>query len=135
MSETKRGRGRPRNQKRETIEQKLGIKKRQANDLIKAGVTMEDVADIESAKLRKLNLEANVLAEKLAILRRDNIPAAKVREAALSAGAVFKTEAVSLEINLPPLLEGLNAGEMRTVIASHVQRLVNDVCERLESVS
>jgi hypothetical protein len=133
--ETKRRPGRPRNIEREQIEQTLGVKKRQANDLIKSGVTTEHVGDLQSAKLRKLILESSVLEEKLAILKRENIPAAKVRESALSACSIFKSEAMALEINLPPLLEGLHAGEMRTVISGHVQRLLKDVCDRLESIT
>jgi len=135
MAAIKRGKGRPRNIEREEIEKTLGVKKRQANSLLKSGVKPEEIGDIQGAKLRKLILESSVLEEKLAILKRDNIPAAKVRETALSACSVFKSEAMALEINLPPLLEGLHAGEMRTVISGHVQRLLKDLCERLESIS
>jgi len=127
--------GRPRNTEREALQKRLNISKRQANRMVKAGVTPEKADNIESARLNKLNLEAALLTEKLAILQRDHVPAAKVREDSIAAGSVFKAELSAMEINLPPLLEGLQAGEMRNVIAGYIGRVLKDLCDRIEAIA
>lgn len=131
----KRRRGRPEDPLLRQIEKGLGVKTRQAKALKKKGVTAENLKDIESARLAKVIKEVEVLTEKLAILKREHIPSARVREDSISAFSVLKSSIVSQEVQLPPLLEGLTAKEMRTVIAGHNERMLKDLCERLESIT
>jgi hypothetical protein len=131
----KRPRGRPADPLLPAIQKSLGVKARQAKALKKKGVTAENLKDIESARLAKLVKEVEVLTEKLAILKREHIPSAKVREDSIAAFSVLKSSIVSQEVQLPPLLEGLTAKEMRTVIAGHNERMLKDLCERLESIT
>lgn len=128
-------RGRPRDPELVAIEKTLGVKARQARALKKKGVTTDNLCDIESARLAKLRAEVEVLGEKLAILKREHVPAAKVREDALSAFAVLRQAIVGQEVQLPPLLEGLPAKEMRTVLAGHGERMLKDLSERLASIA
>lgn len=130
-----RTRGRPRDPLAAAIEKNLGVKARQARALKKRGVTADNLKDIESARLAKLVKEVEVLGEKLAILKREHVPAAKVREDALSAFAVLRQAIVAQEIQLPPLLEGLPAKEMRTVLAGHGERMLKDLSERLAAIA
>lgn len=127
--------GRPRDPVAASIVKHLGVKQRQARELKRRGVTAENLKDIESARLAKLVKEVEVLGEKLAILKREHVPAAKVREDALSAFAVLRQAIVAQEVQLPPLLEGLAAKEMRTVLAGHGERMLKDLSERLEAIA
>lgn len=126
--------GRPRNAKTDAVSKRLGVTKRQAEKLVRRGVTTENLQDIESARLAKLKAEIEMLVEKLAILQRDHVSAAQVREDALRACSIFKAELASLEIQLPPLLEGLEAKKMRAVIGGHVGRILKELCERLATI-
>jgi len=130
----KRGRGRPRNPTTDAIAKKLNLTKRSAERMAKRGIDPSSLADIESARLAKLQKEVEVLTEKLAILRRDHVPAAKVREDAIAAFSILRQAITGQEVQLPPLLEGLNAKEMRTVIAGHGQRMLRDLSERIASI-
>jgi hypothetical protein len=126
--------GRPPDPLLKSIQKNLGVKERQAKTLKRRGVTVENLKDIESARLAKLVKEVEVLTEKLAILKREHIPAAKVREDSIAAFSILKATISSQEVQLPPLLEGLTAKEMRTVLAGHSERMLKDICERFESI-
>lgn len=131
----KRGVGRPRNTVTDSIASKLNTSKRTAERMMKRGVKVDNLHDIESARLAKLVKEVEVLSEKLAILKRDHVPAAKVREDSIAAFSVLRQAIVSQEVQLPPLLEGLTAKEMRTVLAGHGERMLKDLSERLETIA
>jgi hypothetical protein len=130
----KRKPGRPRNPTTDAIAERLNVTKRQAERMAKRGINPEGLVDIESARLAKLQKEVEVLTEKLAILRRDHVPAAKVREDSIAAFSVLRQAITGQEVQLPPLLEGLSAKEMRTVIAGHGERMLKDLSDRLASI-
>jgi len=132
---SKRPRGRPADPELASIKDKLGVKTRQAIKLRNAGVNSENLETIESARLAKLQAEVAVLGEKLAILKREHVPAAKVREDSISAFSVLRQAIVGQEVQLPPLLEGLTAKEMRTVLAGHNERILKDLSERLAAIA
>jgi hypothetical protein len=129
------GGGRKRDPHTANIQTRLGVKERQARNLKKRGVTAENLDTIESAKLAKLIVGIELDREKLAILQRAHIPAAKVREDGLAAFAVVRQAIVAQEVQLPPLLEGLTAKEMRTVIAGHGERMLKDLSERIAAIA
>jgi hypothetical protein len=116
------------------IRKRLNVKERQAKALKKRGVNEENLDTIESAKLAKLNVSIQLDREKLAILKRDHVSAAKVREDAIAAFSVLRQAITSQEVQLPPLLEGLSAKEMRTVIAGHNERMLKDLSDRLATI-
>lgn len=135
MEKKRHGGGRARKPSLDAIEKKLGVTRRQARRLEKRGVKVEDLETIEAARLHKLKREAEMLEEKIAIIRREHVPAAKVREDALAAFSVLRQSIVAQEVQLPPLLEGLTAKEMRTVLAGHGERMLKDLSERLATIA
>lgn len=136
MAEKKRRKvGRPRNAETDAIVSRLRVSKRTAERLAKSGVNLDNIETYEGARLAKLQFEIRMLEEKLAILRRENIPVAKVREDALSVFSILRAEIVAQEVRLPPLLEGLTAKEMRTVLAGHGERMLKDLSERITAIA
>lgn len=131
----KPGGGRKADPEQTVVKDRLGVKDRQARKLRKQGVTLDNLESIEGARLAKVRVEIRVLKEKLAIMQREHVPAAKVREDAVSAFSVLRAEIGAQEVQLPPLLEGLTAKEMRTVLAGHGERMLKDLSERIEAIA
>lgn len=132
--EKKKG-GRARKPSLDAIEKTLAVTRRHARRLEKRGVTVESLKTIEAARLHKLKREAEMLEEKIAIIRREHVSSAKVREDAISAFSILRAEIGAQEVRLPPLLEGLTAKEMRTVLAGHGERMLKDLSERITAIA
>lgn len=132
----KRGKvGRPRNGATDTIAARLNTSKRTAERMVKRGITEKNVNAVASARKEKIDVEVALQREKLAILKREYVSAVKVREDSLAAFAIVRQVIVGQEVQLPPLLEGLTAKEMRTVLAGHGERLLKDLSERLAAIA
>ncbi len=103
--------------------------------MVKRGITEKNVNAVASARKEKIDVEVALQREKLAILKREYVSAVKVREDSLAAFAIVRQVIVGQEVQLPPLLEGLTAKEMRTVLAGHGERLLKDLSERLAAIA
>lgn len=135
MEKKKKKVGRPRNKETDTIVSKIGVSKRTAERMVKRGINLDNIDTYDGARLAKVQVEIRVLEEKLSIMQKLHVPATQVREDALAAFAILRAEVGAQEVRLPPLLEGLTAKEMRTVLAGHSERMLKDLSERLEAIA
>ena len=128
------GRGN-RNKTTDEIARRFAVTKRQAERLIKQGVSPDNIETIEGAKLKKLRLEGEKLEEQLAILRKEHVPAARIKEEAHRIGAVLQAELRANEVILPPMLAGLSEPEIRQIVRDQNGKILKNFCESVESIT
>ena len=125
---------RPRDKETDEIAARLNVTKGQARRLRAKGVTEENLKPLEQAKLKKVIVETAKLEEQLAILKKEHVSVAQVREQALRAGSVLKAEITSLSGALPPLLSGLTEPEMQPVIEELAHKALSNFCHAVERI-
>lgn len=119
---------------------------------VKAGMPLESMVDAEAwrskrlaeqgtgkqaprslndTRERKIGLECELLELRLAVERADYLPAAEVEEAMMAAGALFSGGLASMVNDLPGMLAGLAETEIKAVLISQADRLVEDFKKKL----
>lgn len=119
---------------KETIAQlakRYGITARHLARLKKAGVDIHDEravydfrnqhgrpdsVDYAAERAAKTRAERQLVEHKLDVLRRNHVPVSEVREDLLRIGSAIKAQMLRLEVDLPPVLEGLTAAQMQARI-------------------
>jgi hypothetical protein len=136
--------GSPRNTKRESLQQKLGIKKRQANAAV-AEYGFDTVEELGDAKLLKEIAHAEKMAHdaeaakvrlenERALLRKTKgelVEVASVIDQGKRLAAIVGAELASLCDDLPGSLEGLDAAQIRAMLIDRTEKLKAVVKQRL----
>ena len=79
------------------------------------------VEDAGEVKLRKLKAEADILEHKLAVQRGDYVSAMEVENEGLRIGTAVKSVFLRMPDDLPPLLAGRTAAEVKVAVGKYVR--------------
>lgn len=77
--------------------------------------------DATEVKLRKLKAEADILEHKLAVQRGDYVSAMEVENEGLRIGTAVKSVFLRMPDDLPPLLAGRTAAEVKVAVSKYVR--------------
>lgn len=77
--------------------------------------------DSVAAKLRKIRAEANILEHKLAVQQGDFVSAEEVKNEGLRMGTAVKSVFLRMPDDLPPLLAGRTAAEVKVAVWKYVR--------------
>jgi len=100
-------------------------------EFIESGITGDETDEKKALLLRKLEAEAEHIETKVAILRRDFIPFAEVKELVTSIVTKMKSTIYQFQVReSPALLRGLDADQIRTI----QKRRFDNLCEVMKEV-
>ena len=127
---TKRGKGRPRNQAMDDIADRLAVTKRQARNIVaESESTGLPVEDMKAARLRKLKLEGDRIEYLLDVTKGKHIAKEKVEEEMIALGMAVKAQLLSWVGALPGRLEGLSAAQMVPILEDEINRILKTLAD------
>ena len=127
---TKRGKGRPRNQAMDDIAERLAVTKRQARNIVaESESTGLPVEDMKAARLRKLKLEGDRIEYLLEVTKGKHIAKEKVEEEMIALGMAVKAQLLSWVGALPGRLEGLSAAQMVPILEDEINRILKTLAD------
>ena len=127
---TKRGKGRPRNQAMDDIADRLAVTKRQARNIVaESESTGLPVEDMKAARLRKLKLEGDRIEYLLEVTKGKHIAKEKVEEEMIALGITVKAQLLSWVGALPGRLEGLSAAQMVPILEDEINRILKTLAD------
>ena len=127
---TKRGKGRPRNQAMDDIADRLAVTKRQARNIVaESESTGLPVEDMKAARLRKLKLEGDRIEYLLDVTKGKHIAKEKVEEEMIALGMAVKAQLLSWGGALPGRLEGLSAAQMVPILEDEINRILKTLAD------
>lgn len=127
---TKRGKGRPRNQAMDDIADRLAVTKRQARNIVaESESTGLPVEDMKAARLRKLKLEGDRIEYLLEVTKGKHIAKEKVEEEMIALGMAVKAQLLSWVGALPGRLEGLSAAQMVPILEDEINRILKTLAD------
>lgn len=127
---TKRGKGRPRNQAMDDIADRLAVTKQQARNIVaESESTGLPVEDMKAARLRKLKLEGDRIEYLLEVTKGKHIAKEKVEEEMIALGMAVKAQLLSWVGALPGRLEGLSAAQMVPILEDEINRILKTLAD------
>ncbi len=127
---TKRGKGRPRNEAMDDIADRLAVTKRQARNIVaESESTGLPVEDMKAARLRKLKLEGDRIEYLLEVTKGKHIAKEKVEEEMIALGMAVKAQLLSWVGALPGRLEGLSAAQMVPILEDEINRILKTLAD------
>lgn len=87
------------------------------------------MADLASARLRKVKLEGDKLEYSLEVLRGKHIAKEKVEEEGVALGMAVKAQLLSWVGALPGRLEGLTAAAMVGILEEEVSKILKTLAQ------
>jgi hypothetical protein len=90
-----------------------GVTERQARTIKANGGTVETIQSLEEAKVYKMRLECQKLEHQVSLAQRKSIPMTEVKDLCVKIGSIISAEFASLSNDVPGLLEGLPAIQVR----------------------
>lgn len=100
-------------------------------EFVETGISKSDTGDKADLMLRKLEAEAAHIETKVAILRRDYVPFADVKELLIELITKMRASLYQFQIReAPALLRGLEADQIRTI----QKRRFDGLCEMMREI-
>lgn len=92
----------------------------------------EPATSLNSARIRKTNLECEKLHFQLEVERGKYTSNDKIRDDLIKIGSATKASLLRLENELPPILEGLTAEDMQIKIKEAVDSILGDLSKMVK---